>query len=183
MLKSGGDAGSNLFAAASGLKGLNELRKSLDEEAVGIFAPTKAKDRSFYQARDRFEEANKQIRSLELKDRDLRERRAHIERLTGELKAIREKRADAVKRRERLVRQRDIAPLLRLIAADEAELLAWEHLPAMDSSRVLQLRKALDSVDANAAELSRLREDETSAQTLVDALLPDEALLEMGPAH
>lgn len=182
MLKSGGDAGSSLFAAASGLKGLNELRKSLDEEAMGIFAPTKAKDRSFYQARDRFEEANKQIRSLELKDRDLRERRAHIERLTGELKAIREKRADAVTRREQLVRQRDIAPLLRLIAADEAELLAWEHLPAMDSSRVLQLRKALDSVDANAAELSRLGEEETSAQTLVDALLPDEALLEMGPA-
>jgi uncharacterized protein YhaN len=182
MLKSGGDAGSSLFAAASGLKGLNELRKRLAEEAMEIFAPTKAKDRSFYQARDRFEEANKQIRTLELKDRDLRERRAHIERLNGELKSIREKRADAVKRREQLARQRDIAPLLRSIAADEAEVLVWNHLPSMDSSRVLQLRNALDSVDESAAELARLREEETSAKLLADSLLPDEALLEMGPA-
>jgi len=182
MLKSGGDAGSSLFAAASGLKGLNELRKRLDEEALAIFAPTKAKDRSFYQARDRFEESNKQIRTLELKDRDLRERRAHIERLSGDLKSIREKRAASVKRREQLTRQRDIAPLLRSIAADEAELLVWSHLPSLDSTRVLQLRNALDSVDESAAELSCLKEEETTAKLLADSLLPDEALLEMGPA-
>ncbi len=54
MLKSEGDVGASLFAAASGLRGLTELRRCLDEEADTIFALRASKDRRFYQALERY---------------------------------------------------------------------------------------------------------------------------------
>ena len=48
MLRSDGDIGMSLFAAASGLRGLAEVRRRLEEEAVSIFAPRASRDRVFY---------------------------------------------------------------------------------------------------------------------------------------
>ena len=70
MLKSGGEIGASLFAAASGLKGMTDLRRSLEKEADGIFAPRAAKERTFYQALDRYEAARRAVRELELKSGD-----------------------------------------------------------------------------------------------------------------
>jgi uncharacterized protein YhaN len=67
MLKSDGDVGTSLFAAASGMRGLADLCRSLEEEAGSIFAPRASKDRTFYQALDRFEAARKAIRERELR--------------------------------------------------------------------------------------------------------------------
>jgi uncharacterized protein YhaN len=61
MLTSKGDVGATLLAAASGLRGLTELRRTLETEADGIFAPRASKDRRFYQATERFEEARRAI--------------------------------------------------------------------------------------------------------------------------
>ncbi len=49
LQKSDGELGSALFSAASGLRGLNDLRAALDKEADGIFAQRASKDRTFYQ--------------------------------------------------------------------------------------------------------------------------------------
>ena len=70
MLRSDGEAGASLFAAASGLRGLSDLRRSLEDEASTIFAPRASKDRRFYQALDRFEDARKAIRECELRAGD-----------------------------------------------------------------------------------------------------------------
>lgn len=182
MLKSGGEAGSSLFAAASGLKGLIEIQRRLETEALNIFAPTKAQHRTFYQARDRFEAAAKQIRALELATRDLRERRGIIENLKAELANIRERRAQDIKRREFLVRQREIGPILQLIAADEDLVKAWEHLPVIDANCVQLLRRALNASEAAQAELDRLRNEETAAKATFETFVVDSSLLALGPA-
>jgi uncharacterized protein YhaN len=182
MLKSGGEAGSSLFAAASGLKGLIEIQRRLETEALNIFAPTKAQHRTFYQARDRFEAAAKQIRALELATRDLRERRGIIENLKVELANIRERRAEDIKRREFLVRQREIGPILQLIAADEDLLRAWEHLPVIDANCVQLLRRALNASEVAQAELDRLRNEETAAKVTFETFVVDGSLLALGPA-
>src|SRR3546814_18902616 len=67
MLKSGGEIGSLLFSAASGLTGLSELRKSLEAEANAIYAPRRSKDRLFYQVLDTLEEASRAERDRALK--------------------------------------------------------------------------------------------------------------------
>src|ERR1700677_4480811 len=67
MLQADGDVGASLLAAASGLRGLSELRRSLEKEADGVFAPRASKDRRFYQALERFNSARQAIRDKELR--------------------------------------------------------------------------------------------------------------------
>ena len=158
MLKSGGEAGISLFAAASGMKSLIEIQKRLEVEASNIFTPAKSQGRTFYQAKERFETAAQQVRSLELAARDLKARRAAIAELKQELDKARNDRKEVIRIRESLVKLRDIGPILNLIAADESALQEWEHLPMMDGSRVRQLRAALDLREEEQRELARLGE-------------------------
>ena len=66
MLSAEGDLGASMIAAASGLRGLTDLRRNLESEADLVFAPRAARDRRFYQALERFEAARKAIRDKEL---------------------------------------------------------------------------------------------------------------------
>lgn len=182
MLRTGGEAGSSLIAAASGLKGLSDLRKQLDAEASAIFAPTKAQHRTFYQARDRQEEAAKSIRQLELRDRDLKERRARIAALAESLAAIKQQRSEIIQRREFLTRQREIAPLLLAIAANEDLLTTYEHLPPVDASRIVQLRTAYEELEHCTTELQRFRNELTGAVATADGFVVDAPLIALGPA-
>src|ERR1700722_13584165 len=119
MLKSGGDSGVSLFAAAAGVRGLTQLQKSLIEKSELIFTPRRSGSRLFYQALDRFETAKEDLRRLELKERDLRELRKGIEESQEQLEDLRKKRSSLVTEREQLQRDKDITPLLRLIDLDE----------------------------------------------------------------
>ncbi len=67
MLRADGDVGASLLAAASGLRGLSELRRSLEEEAEGVFAARRGRERRFYQALDRFDAARLAIREKEVR--------------------------------------------------------------------------------------------------------------------
>lgn len=177
MLKSGGEAGSSLFAAASGLKGLNELRNQLHSDADGIFAPTKAQHRKFYQARDRYEAAHAQVRELEFKDRDLKECRIAIAGLKNELAEICNIRQADGKRREHLDRQLNLAPLLRQLAADEDELLTWKHLPDVDADFIGKLRQVLSNLGKASSEVSRLKAAEIEHRTLAESFVVESELL------
>ena len=60
MLHAEGEIGASLFAAASGLRGLIDLRKGFDAQAEKIFGDRNASHRSFYQALDRYDAAREQ---------------------------------------------------------------------------------------------------------------------------
>jgi uncharacterized protein YhaN len=182
MLKSGGEAGISLFAAASGMKSLIEIQKRLEVEASNIFTPTRAQARTFYQAKDRFDAAVQLVRTLELAARDLKGRRATITDFTKELDKTRNDRKDVIRSRESLVRLRDIGPILHLIASDERSLQEWEHLPMMDGIRVQQLRAALDLSEEDQRELARLRREEATAKDVFEGFVVDNHLIEIGPA-
>jgi uncharacterized protein YhaN len=182
MLKSGGEAGISLFAAASGMKSLIEIQKRLEMEASNIFTPTRAQARTFYQAKDRFDAAAQLVRTLELAIRDLKARRVAIVDFKDELEKARSARGDVIKNRELLVRLKDIGPILHLIASDERALQEWEHLPLMDGSRVRQLREVLDLSEEGQRELARLRREEAKAKDLFESFVVDNHLIEIGPA-
>src|SRR3546814_8721396 len=108
MLKSGGEIGSLLFSAASGLTGLSELRKSLEAEADASYAPRRSKDRLFYQVLDTHEEARRAERDSELKSGDWKKLLAEQAALEAEL-------AGVVTERQEMKRSLDRqATLLRL---------------------------------------------------------------------
>ncbi len=182
MLRSGGEAGSSLIAAAAGIKGLSELRKRLEVEAAAIFAPTRSQHRTFYQARDRQEEAARSMRQLELRDRDLKDRRLRITTFVNELTAARQQRGEAIQRREFLARQREIGPLLLAIGTQEELLKAYAHLPAVESVRILELRAACDLWEKHAAELQRLKNERRGAIAAAEGFIVDHPLIARGPA-
>lgn len=178
MLHAGGETGASLLAAASGVSGLKLLSKRFHEDAAKIFTPSKSSSRTFYQARDRFEEATKQVRDLELKAPDLRKKREEIEATEEALKAVREERKTNGLRREQLRRQKDLAPLLRAIDADEREVSSWEALPALTTAQVAEMRAALQARIAAQGALEQSVAAEEAATELLESYSIEGALLD-----
>ena len=164
MLKSEGEVGASLFAAASGLRGLTDLRQSLESEADRIFAPRAAKDRIFYQALDRFETARKAIRELELKAGDWKARNERIEELGVKLAQIKEERRQKAVEQARLSRLKRVAPLLRLIDGDIETLGTLGDLPEFPASFTERLRDGLGAL-AEATDGSERAESNTIKQS------------------
>lgn len=166
MLKSDGEVGASLFAAASGMRGLADLRRTLDEEAMGIFDKRYSKDRTFYQAFDRFEAARKAIRELELKAGDWKARNEHIEALGATLMQIKEDRRQNATEQARLSRLKRVAPLLRLIDGAIDSHASLGVLPEVPPTFIGRLRDGLNAL-AKAKEDSALAGSELIRLTAI----------------
>ena len=142
MLGADGDVGAALLEAASGLRGLIGVRKSIDEEAGLIFAERRSEKKLFYQALDRHGDAVKAIRAKELGTDAWRRLNDDIERFGAEIEAIRRARRDAEVERARLARLRRAAPVLQEIAVLTSGLEARAGLPrfAPGQAEIVELR-------------------------------------------
>ena len=163
MLNSKGDVGASLFAAASGLRGLTELRRNLDDEADGIFAPRASKDRRFYQALNRYEEARKAIRERELRAGEWKDLNEAIDAATKRLDEINEERSAKTTEYARLSRLKRVLPLIRLIDQDLGRIAALGTLPDVPSGFAEGLRATLDAVKEAEATQKRACDDEARA--------------------
>ncbi len=177
MLKSDGEVGASLFAAASGLRGLSDLRHALDADAANIFDKRYKQDRTFYQAHDRFEEARKSIRELELKTADWKSRNERIEELSVALAQVKETRGQNVISQTRLSRLKRVAPLLRLIDTGLAALNALGDLPELPLSFTGRLRDGLTAFTKSKEESERAATDLDRAQRDFEEIAVDEALI------
>ena len=177
MLQADGDLGESLMAAASGLRGLRDLRRRIDAEAEQIFAPRAAKDRRFYQALERFDTARKAIRDSELRIEVWKKLNADIDELGAKLDWIRaERRANAAEQ-SRLHRLKRVAPVLRDIADDELRLASYCDLPDLAPGATQQLRKAIDERNEAAKDGQRAREDEATLAEELTGVEVSEAIL------
>lgn len=178
MLKSEGEAGASLFAAASGLKGLLNFQKRLESEAASIFTPQKAQSRSFYQALDRFETAAKLVRELGLRASDLKERNKLVETSTEAWEKAKSDRAVCIRHKGQLERQKGLMPLLRLNLEDEAALNEWEGLPSVSGSAVVEMRRALNASQAAKQTLDGLENELEGARKRLSGFQIDQNLLD-----
>jgi uncharacterized protein YhaN len=184
MLRADGDVGASLLAAASGLRGLAELRQSLEAEADGVFAPRASKDRRFYQALERFNAARAAIREKELRGDAWLKLNKDIEELSHELDRLRAARRAGDIERARLGRLKRTAPLLNLIREAEAELASFCDLPAFAPGALEALQATLDELRVAGAGAERTRiEDDRLRQDLAsievdEAVLADAAAIE-----
>ncbi len=184
MLRADGDVGASLMAAASGLRGLADLRRSLDDEAEGVFALRASKDRRFYQALERFNAARAAIREKELRSDEWVKLNKDIEELSRELDRLRAERRAGDVERSRLNRLKRTAPLLARIRETEAELMSFSDLPEFAPGVTQGLQAALDELLVAGAEAERAQADEQRlahdlAKIAVDgAVLSDVAAIE-----
>jgi uncharacterized protein YhaN len=166
MMNSQGDIGASLFAAASGLRGLTELRRNLDGEADAIFAPRASKERRFYQVFDRYEEARKAIRERELKAGEWKDLNDAIDGYAKRLTEIKAERSSKTAEHARLSRLKRVLPLVRLIDQDLARIAALGTLPEMPAGFTERLRASLDV--ANKAEVTQKRASDDEARATRD---------------
>lgn len=179
MLRSGGEIGSLLFSAASGLTGLSRLRQSLEAEADGIYAARRSKDRGFYRALDRYEDARKAERDNELKSGDWKKLLAEAAELETELERLQAERRDTREALDRLKRLKTLQPLLAEIDAETVALDGLSDLADMPSGFAEKLEQKLRDKQASEAELRRAQEAVQRAEEDLSRIQVDEALLQM----
>ncbi len=166
MLKSGGEIGSLLFSAASGLTGLSSLRKSLDGEADAIYSQRRSKDRRFYQVLDTHEAARRAEREHELRAADWKKLLAEEAEIAADLDVVQAERAETRRALDRLHRLIRLEPIVRDIDRD-IERAARLDLPAGlpsgaedDLAELLDdLRRNEDAKRAAEQEVVRLRQE------------------------
>ncbi|SFB50711.1 Uncharacterized protein YhaN [Rhizobium sp. NFR07] len=181
MLKSGGEIGSLLFSAASGLTGLSGLRKSLEAEADGIYAQRKSKDRLFYQALDAHDEARRAERESELKASDWKGLLKEQAEAEEAVKAIRIEREATKRELESLRQLMQLEPVLAEIDRERERLGGYDHLADLPAGFAGELADAIEHARQNAemlrtadVEMGRLKDD-------LAALHVDGALLAAAP--
>jgi uncharacterized protein YhaN len=177
MLKSHGDVGTSLFAAASGLRGLADLHRRLEAEAGTIFAPRASRERTFYQALVRFEEARKAIHDRELRAGDWKALNDRIDELSHRLGEIKSSRSSKAATHARLSRGKRVAPLLQLIDRDRARLAALEPMPEVPIGFSNSLREKLETVRRLSEARQRIANVEVAARRNLAEIRVDAALL------
>jgi uncharacterized protein YhaN len=149
---SDGELGAALFSAASGLRGISEVKSALEREADGIFAERRAQNRTFYQALDRHEAARKALREHETRAGALKTLREELETQKQRVAEIGERRAAIAVERGRLESLRRAAPILQAIDGDEIRLAALGALPdapgGAGAGLVEAARAALSALEA-----------------------------------
>jgi uncharacterized protein YhaN len=177
MLQADGEVGASLLAAASGLRGLAELRRSLEDEADGVFAPRASKDRRFYQTLERFNAARAAIREKEVRSDTWIKLNKDIEELSHELDRLRAARRAGDMERSRLSRLKRAAPLLNPIRETEMKLASFDDLPALAPGMVQGLQEALDELRVAGEEAERARVEEERLTQDLASIEVDEAAL------
>ncbi|MEJ1935057.1 AAA family ATPase, partial [Nostoc sp. NIES-2111] len=147
LQKSDGELGAALLSAGSGLRGFTALRKELDAEADAIFAPRAGKDRRFYQAAARFEQARQQMRETETRAGALKSLRDEIAAHEDEIAKATARRSGIAVDRARIERLRRAGPIIAAIDDVQARLAALDGLPDAPEGSGTRLAKALEALD------------------------------------
>ncbi|MCW2275768.1 AAA family ATPase [Rhodoblastus acidophilus] len=177
MLRAEGEIGASLFAAASGLRGLIDLRKGIEAEADDIFGERKASHRSFYQALARFDDASKAEKETRLTETALKTLRRQIEEADAQLAAIKQGDAEEAAEQRRLQRLLKTTPLLANLAQLRSESPLFADLAAYSDSWAATLETLLAARDAARAQAEAALEARDLAAEELEQAQCDAALL------
>ncbi|MDF2810635.1 MAG: hypothetical protein K0S56_1666 [Microvirga sp.] len=155
MLSAGGEMGTMLFAASSGILGLSAARTTLDNEADRIFSSRRSSSRVFYQLVDRHEEARRTERENELRASDWKALNESIETLEQQYEAKARERADNRRRQGEIDGYLKLQPILAEIDAQATALDAFSDLDAMPRALGARLTGALEKIAAAGEAFQR----------------------------
>ena len=177
MLDASGETGATLFAAASGLRGLNALRQTLEEDADSIFSDRRGKDRRFYVAKDRYAVADKALREVVFGQSKFRQLLSEIDSADAGYRAGQDQRRTIQAERAGLERLMRLEPVVARIDKLKARLEQHADLPPVDPGFAARLRAALDGVEATDRARATARSWVDEAERERAALVVDERLI------
>ena len=177
LMAADGESGGSLMAAASGLRGLVDLRKKLESEAGQIFTP-RARQRRINEIEDRRKAATDLLRQHELRAEGWKKLTSEKAALESELVELDARRKDSEARLHRLDRLKRLAPILRRIGEVEAALTDLGPLPAVASDVPRKLAGILSEWESarKAADIdARAR---VQAREALEAIAVEKAMLD-----
>jgi uncharacterized protein YhaN len=177
MLRAEGEIGASLFAAASGLRGLLELKAGLEAEAEGIFDDRRASHRAFYQALDRFDAARAQEKTSSVSEGALKALAEAIAAADRELEEIERLEKGEQAEALRLGRLRKAAPILRKLAQLREEAAAYDDLAGVGPEAAAKLAVAVAARAEARLASDAARKACEAARRERDASAPDPAVL------
>lgn len=168
ILQAKDDVGRMLFESAAGLTGFGQFRDELEQEADQLFSKRHSAIRTFYQVKDRLEQADRALREVTLRPSDWNERQATHHSAQNALEQATEEVQRLAVERTRLERVRRVASDLRTVgdARQERDSLKNATLLPADAAQVLnQAERAIalatyerQRLEANIATITeRLR--------------------------
>ncbi|MEJ7931853.1 AAA family ATPase [Ramlibacter sp. AN1015] len=177
ILDASRDVGQVLFQSAAGVASLGRVSEGLAQEAGRIWAPRRAADREYYQAADRLEQANDDLKTSMVRTRAWTDARAALDEVLEAMEAEKRNSQALHARRAALERVRRLAaPLARLAALQEAHRAAGEVLELPEDARTT-LEAGQAALALAEGEL-RLRELDLAARRAArDAIVCDTAVL------
>lgn len=171
MLQAGDDVDSVLFQAAAGVATLNRVLASLREEADRLWAPRASRNRAWYEAAERFKEADKTLKAATVRPTAWSAVQGESRRMDKAFLEARDRCAQLQARIAELERMRRVAPLLTQIRDLEARLQALdagEQSPLLQfEADLLALEEMRVRVSGHAADLTR---NEARARLLQEEL-------------
>lgn len=181
ILQARNEVGQTLFAASTGLSGLRERLKSLDDQADALWAPRKANRRAYYAAADAFDAANRALRERTVTAGEWQSARQRLDEARETQDSARDAVAQDDAELRKLSRIRRVYRDLHALAGVEAELVALgevPHLPEDAQATLASARRDLADVTFKRSEIVRQRE-QLAAECA--ALHVDAALLQRAP--
>lgn len=177
MLHAEGEIGASLFAAASGLRGLLDLRKGFEEEAEKIFGDRRAGHRAFYQALDRYDAARAREKAAQVSESQLKAVNDAIENLGARIAEIEGVEREAQAEKLRLERLRKTAPILRRLAALRPEAAVFADLAGISSEAAANFSQKIAARDRAREQAGQARKDRDAARAELEAARPDADVL------
>jgi uncharacterized protein YhaN len=187
-LKEGGDAlidgegedGGRVFAAASGLHGLNALRGALEAEADTLFAPRASRDRKIYQVLDRHDVARRAERDRALRAPEWKRLNAEVEAAAASVAEAEAALTETGRRATSLRKLLALLPLLSRIGRAEDELAAFADLAELPAGLSEKLRAAMAACEGARHALDEATRARDEALARRKAIAVDERLLAAG---
>ncbi|WP_226574841.1 ATP-binding protein [Acuticoccus sediminis] len=176
MLQPGGELGSIVMAAASGLIGLSDLRARLDAEADELYAK-RASTRALNKAEERFKVAREAERGGELKSSRWRELNQSIDAAEEALAETRRARQSVLTEEKRIEALRALRGVVAEIDGGAGTLAAFGDLDAVPRGLSASLAEHLAALAEADRRLADARTGAEAARRHHEGITVDEAML------
>lgn len=179
LLAADGESGASLFAAASGLRGVEEERRRLEAEADALFSP-QARTRPFNELQKRHDAARRALGEAELGAAGWRRINDEIVGLGERLQALDDAGARARTERARLERLSRAHGASVEAAAARRALEAFGPAPELAQGALDALRDRLDEADGAATAAARAAENLDGAEADLARLAGEDDVVSAG---
>ena len=165
-----------LFQAASGLEDFTAVRESLGERAAALFAKT-GKNNHFAKASEKFALAQKTLKDVQVRTKAWVEARDALQSAEDALDDERKRRREFDLLITKWERARRLAPSVDALARLQQEVQALGDVIAFAPGARESLAAGIEQMNAAHARLKTREEDLARAQTALEAIEPDRAVL------